>query len=343
MKASGIWTYFAWAYLHFWFAGLFHLFQYNLVYPWWLILVAPKDVLKKHITFLVFVLSNLIIGLYANLFRLPDLIYFAIKNLTQNPKWATYPPEPFLKQWLGTLALFTSMPVFIIFFCWYDIPRCIGWGEGWYKAQKTIAGKIGFALRWGVGIPLLLWTEYWLFQRLLETWPQLITRLPMWLAEIHQPMHSDCPVSYWDFLVNTWQAWLGFTLSLALGVYVAPRAWLRHLRTGAWSAVGRSAPLALLQALLALYFVLVWPLRLTYGFVARVTCDARFLVPPPPLDTLFALLHPALFWGAVDVLALLLWRCRHRGQCVPGLREAFPRWTGTSRKPLLSRRKPHDG
>ncbi len=333
--------YLGWAYIHFWFWATVFFVGHNLVYPWWFVLFLSKRSLKQP-SLSLFILLLLPVSLYANIFRFPDSAYFTLKRLLHDPVWSQ-PPEPILRDLVGTFALFCSTFTFTIAICWYDIPRCIGWGAGWYKARKSIAGKLGLFVRWGVIVPLLLFSGYLLWHKFLQTWNRVIIDLPSAFGELLRPMHPGCATTYLEFIGATWQVWLGFTLSLALGVYVAPRAWLRHLRTGAWSAVGRSTPLALLQVLLALYLVLVWPLRLTYGFVARVTCDARFLVPPPPLDTLFALLHPTLFWGAVGVLALLLWRCRHRGQCVPGLREAFPRWTGTSRKPLLLRRKPHDG
>ena len=112
---------------------------------------------------------------------------------------------------------------------------------------------------------------------------------------------------------------------MVLGVYVAPRQWLRHLWRGRWETARRLTPLALVQILAALYLLLPWPLTLTYRFFSRVTCDPRFLVPPEPWRSLFAVLNGAVFGVAISVLGLLVLKCYDEGRCWLGIEIAFGR------------------
>ncbi len=197
--------------------------------------------------------------------------------------------------------------------------------EIWRKAQGSTKKMLWILLRWGIIMPLLLSVEF-LFMRVsfpewLSTWHVLLL-LPDQLVQRIQP---HCPATYVDTLLGIGKVWLSFTASLALGVYLAPRQWLRHLWRGRWETVWRLTPLALLQGLAALYLFLPGPLTLTSHFISRVTCDPRFLVPPEPWRSVFAVLNGAVFGVAISVLGLLLLQCYDEGRCWLGVEVAFIR------------------
>jgi hypothetical protein len=173
--------------------------------------------------------------------------------------------------------------------------------EIWREAQGSVIRRMLWFLRWGVIVPLLFFLEFLFirasFPEWLSTWRALLL-LPEQLVQRVQP---HCPVTYLDVFLGIGQVWLAFTASLALGVYVSPRQWLRHLWLRRWETARRLTPLALVQSVAALYLLLPWPLTLTYRFISRATCDPRFGVPPEPWQSVFAVLNGAVFGVAVSV------------------------------------------
>ena len=197
--------------------------------------------------------------------------------------------------------------------------------EIWRKAQGSVKKMLWLLLRWGMIVPLLLFVEFLYVRAFVSKWSSTWYVLLLLPDQLVQRIQPHCPATYLDVFLGIAQVQVAFTASLALGVYLAPRQWLRHLWRRRWKAARRLTPLALVQGLAALYLLLPWPLTLTYRFISRVTCDSRFLAPPEPWQSVFAVLNGAVFGVAISVLGLLVLQCYDEGRCRLGIEEVFSR------------------
>ena len=325
----------------FWLGGTLRFGIWTLLWPWYFFVMRALTEKETHKAVQYMIAALLVFIVF---FRRAVVWFFLgayrdIEVIAQKQAFSyTHLPAAILafKDVSGSLALNAIIIFMAWFFACYDAGLvCDGQALRaiWRKARGGTKRTIWLFLRWGMIVPLLCLIEYRLLLVTSSEWPSLWKSSLLLPVQLVQHIQPHCPATYLDVFMGIGKVWLGFTASLALGVYLAPRQWLRHLWRGRWETARRLSPLALVQSLAALYLLLPWPLTLTYRFVSRVTCDPRFLVPPEPWRRVFALLNGAVFGVAISVLGLLVLQCYDEGRCWLGVEVAFGRLRpGTGRE-----------
>jgi len=322
----------------FWIKGTLRFLLWTFLAPWYFYIGKAwrekKTLRRLHyliismLVFIVFFRRSVFFGLFLASYR-------DIGWITGYPAFASYDRLPTAVLAFGDMLGDLELHILIFLLAWDavcyngDRKKILApcdretLGEIWRKAQSSTKERLWILLRWGIITPLLLFVEFLYMRAFVSEWSSIwhvLLQLPDQLVQRIQP---HCPVTYADAFLGIGHVWLTSTASLVLGVYLAPRPWLRHLWRRRWGAARRLASLAVVQGVAALYLLLPWPLTRIYRFISQVTCDPRFLVPPEPWRSVFAVLNGAVFGVAISVLGLLALQCYDEGRCWLGVEAAF--------------------
>lgn len=301
----------------FWLGRTFRIFMGVLAFPWWIWgigMLRARGVLLKMVFFALAWLNFLGFLYDIGMWFWTDALG-VVGIITKNPNFSSLNiPDPCNKI-DDVLARFSiiSWSLNVVLWLGFELWKRrrqrtrLFWRKCFIVIMASIIGV-------GVGIDLLY------------NWNRVLQYSPMEIGIcLSQPIQPGCPTTYFDFILAAWQVWLTSTASLLLGVYLAPRQWLRHLWRRRWDTARRLILLAMVQGVAALYLLLPLPLTLIYRFISRVTCDPRFLVPLEPWRSVFAMLNGEVFGVAISMLGLLVLQCYDEGRCRLGVEIAFSR------------------